>query len=298
MSILNYLSPIFRRNPTEELESIVSSIQGTIDTCIDDLNLLELECAINSATGSWLDSWGTWFGVLRNTGEPDDEYRNRMIAVATKPKCTIPAIIESIKAFSGDPYTYVNIYEPHRNVCKYNLSSFCSADRIQDNQYWRGAVIEIQCTTAVTPELIATVELLKSAGIKVFYMKISNDSAQDDDPDKPTMHPLTSIELWIQSVVLGSFSSTETVELEYTQLPYSEYIAHYEHVCETEVFIYFERPTWDDVERMNTEYSSPIFGHVDLLSLPELSLWEVADVPLSDYLHPYDTPEILTEIVN
>lgn len=198
MSIRDTLSRIFKRNPVGDLKHLTESVDNSIKTVSDDLNLLELELVIGSSTGEWLDEWGSWFGIPRLLNEEDSSYRNRILAVATKPKNTVPALIEAVRTYLGNPELNVQVYEPHNNIMKYSVSAYSGLDKYQDNEYQRFAVVDIIVPTNTPGVMQNIVEPVKSAGVKAYFTRM--DVIGDGKPVKTysDREPESDQYLWTQ----------------------------------------------------------------------------------------------------
>ena len=172
MKLINTLSRIFKRNPTGDLKHITDAVDNAINTVANDIKLLDLEFIIGSSTGEWLDEWGSWFGVPRLLGEKDELYRNRILAIATKPKNTAPALIEAVRTYLDEPNLNVIVYEPYLNIRKFNISTFSGEDKYQDAVYQRFGVVDIIIPTKTPGIMQNVVQPIKSAGVKVYFTRV------------------------------------------------------------------------------------------------------------------------------
>lgn len=170
--IIDTLSRIFKRKPVGDLKHITDAIDNSLNGFALDLKILkEIEFNIGTATGEWLDEWGSWFGVPRADGEKDVDYANRILALISKPKITIPAIEDSVRVLIGDPNSPVEIFEPSTHVYKFDRSTFSGAHKYQDGVYWRSAVIDILTDTDITETFKQTINDVKAGGVRVYYSK-------------------------------------------------------------------------------------------------------------------------------
>lgn len=176
-NITSVMGRLFRRRVDEDAQLALGAIDVVLNLASEDLSLLQLEYYITNATGTWLDEWGSWFGISREYLEIDDLYRGRILGSISTSKATIPAIIAAIKAYAGDPYADIQIYEPFNNLASHNHSSYSGVDHYPDSVYWRSAVIEVRTTVPLTSALRDVIERTKSGGIKVYYVKISEVNA-------------------------------------------------------------------------------------------------------------------------
>lgn len=172
--IINTLSRIFNRRPSGDLKYVTESIDNSLNKFAYDLDALrQIEFNIRTATGEWLDEWGSWFGVPRIIGEPDSEYGSRIISTAIRPRTTIPSIKSAILDMLGDPNAKVDIYEPYTNIFKFNKSLLDGEDKITDAIYQRHAVIDIIIYAPLPPNLLDSVKEIKAGGIKVYLTHVN-----------------------------------------------------------------------------------------------------------------------------
>lgn len=191
MGILQKLSGIFNRNSEGDLKHITTAIDKVLEQTDADIQLLELEYSIDSATGEWLDEWATWFGLYRGTDEDDYSFRDRVKLVLLKTKGTIPAIIKEVRRVMGED-TYVKVFEPYNNVKLLSVSTLSGKDRFQDGDYWRMSVIDVIINKPVTEEVIQAVDKIRSAGVKVlFTYNASPDIVYASDMTDPVSHSMT-----------------------------------------------------------------------------------------------------------
>lgn len=87
---------------------------------------------IGTASDEILDYWCEFFGVVRNQGESDPDYRARTIAEVLRPKSNKIAIENSISEIVGDR---VELYEPWRDLF-YLSESKLDKERTFDGQSW------------------------------------------------------------------------------------------------------------------------------------------------------------------
>jgi hypothetical protein len=205
MGLLQKLHGIFNRNSTGDLKVVTTAIDNILTQTDKDLQALELEYSISTATGEWLDEWATWFGLYRN-GEDDESFRARIKLVLLKTKATIPAIIQEVKRVMGDD-TYVKVFEPYNNVKLLSVSTLSGKDRFQDGEYWRMSVIDITIDKPITTEVIEAVDKIRGAGIKVlFTYNASPDIVYMSDMTDPLSNSATLTST--QGVATDDFSDS------------------------------------------------------------------------------------------
>ncbi|APZ82330.1 baseplate protein [Bacillus phage vB_BsuM-Goe2] len=170
MKIIDRLHQIFNRRSTGDLKHVTDALDQSLNGLSDDLKNLDLQYVIKTATGDWLDEWGSWFNVNRGSEETDEEYRKRILAVVTKPKNTIPALLDAIRSYYNyDPNLKVWIYEPYVNVRRFSISAFSGPDKFTDGSYYRRNIVDIHLNRSVDPVLIKILLKLKSAGVKLYF---------------------------------------------------------------------------------------------------------------------------------
>lgn len=197
-SLSRYLTRVFNRNSTDTLSHITGAVDNSLSVASTDIKLLDSEYIIGTSTGDWLDEWGTWFGVSRLMDEEDESYRNRILAICTKPKNTVTSIRETVKAYTGDENSKVIVYEPYTNIRKFNISTWGSQDRYTDDSYYTTGIIDIGINADITPLLMETINQSRSAGTKAYYTRIDE---LNQLVVKPTYEPYIYNEISIDFII-------------------------------------------------------------------------------------------------
>lgn len=187
MGIINKLASFFNRRDRGDLKLFTEVVDETISTLGKDINLLELEYNLRTATGEWLDEWGSWFGVYRSMDEDDDSYRYRILTSLARATGTIPAIMNSVLEYYEVEYgkgkyteADIKITEPYTLLKKFSeCGEFSGTHRFPDSEFYRHHTIEIELPESVTPQLRQMVEKTKAGGIKVYY-KVSTSDRPDE----------------------------------------------------------------------------------------------------------------------
>ena len=164
-----FLPPTWRNTDSSNVvhNAIIKSIATTLVTAESDLLDSRAESYLDTASGVFLDKWGSFSGVIRRDNETDDHYRVRIKQWFTKKKGTVNSLIDNIKEeFEGiDVY----IYEPWRNIFYTNKSVLNGVDRLQ-GFYYRFAVIDIHISSTVDVKKLAKlVDRYKDAGVIVYF---------------------------------------------------------------------------------------------------------------------------------
>lgn len=175
------LSALYNLNTNKDGKTkslIVDAIYKGLVIGREGLDLAKLEMALSTATGDWLDFWGTVFGVYRIHLEEDDEYRERIIEEVIAPKSTIPALKRAtsryLKAYKRQiiDSTDIRIFEPWTQLIKFDeRGKLDDSGRIISYDYWNYAVIDISLPdiSLVTPDLIKYLNRIKAAGVRIVF---------------------------------------------------------------------------------------------------------------------------------
>lgn len=180
MNFLKHLNSLYNITLGKANEVHRHTIQAIMLKLLDlekDLDLMLMELCITTATGEWLDEWGSWFGVYRKLYEEDKIYSNRIISSIKAPKSTINAIKENAANFlnttSGEnKFTKEDIivFEPYEYLAMYSHRGTLSGQhRFEDAEYWRRNVIDISLPADITQEFIDMLDTVRAAGVKVVY---------------------------------------------------------------------------------------------------------------------------------
>ena len=183
--MVKFLHPIYKRlksvGATPEHQAFLEAIDNQLSELEEDVKLMVSEMKIKEASGGWLDAWGDWYGVKRpNRTTSDDEYREFILREVTKPRNTIPGIVEEIERHLPEGST-VRVHEPYVDIFRFNISEMNMTDRIQDERYTRHAVIDIIIDGPLPPYLADIVHEVKAAGIKVYFTRDSSIWDEDED---------------------------------------------------------------------------------------------------------------------
>lgn len=156
--------------------AVIQSIYDEFIMAEGDLNQARLEMCLSTATGDWLDNWGSYFDTPRKLNESDETYSKRIIRSVIAPKCTVPAITDHITEYLQDNYpdkeyskADVIIKEPWRDVAKYSQFGVLSGNAVMSSDYYTHAVIDIRIPEEITPELIDLANAVKAAGVKILW---------------------------------------------------------------------------------------------------------------------------------
>lgn len=87
-------------------------LDGSVGEYMDGISNIFDELFLDTATGGWLDAHGRDYGVLRNAGESDESYRERIIF--EKLEYLNAHNLQNIYGFVL--YSYVEDYSPDENT--------------------------------------------------------------------------------------------------------------------------------------------------------------------------------------
>ena len=171
-SFLKNLHPLLRREKDKKLNEDTNYI--LLNTLNEELNTVErdtieskLQSSLKSATGTYLDKFGDWFGVYRKVDEEDEKYRQRIIKYLLLKRGTNNAIIEGIKYYLDRDDLNISIYEPFKNIFYTNKSELNGNDKLM-GYYYRFAVINVTIGNYFPLEIIDIINEFKPAGVKLY----------------------------------------------------------------------------------------------------------------------------------
>jgi hypothetical protein len=171
MNFWKNLHPLLRRNEHEDINSangaVLHAIANSLTKAENKVIADRFRESLQTASSEYLDYWGTWFGLLRKQEETDDHYRERMKHYLLLARGTKNAIIDAIRYYLDDTNSYINIYEPWKNVFTLDKSKLDSADHLQGN-YYRYGVIDISLGVPLDDNILRVIEAFKPVGVKVY----------------------------------------------------------------------------------------------------------------------------------
>lgn len=171
MKILSKLTEIFNLHSKDSLKDVTTSIDKALETTYEDIKALDLEYSVQTASGEWLNEWGTWFGIPRKNNQSDSSYREDIFKYIFKQHSTANAYENKTKEILGEDTT-VKIHETHNDVRMFNQSTFSGTGRYPDSEKYRLGVVIIYLDKPVTSALIEAIDKIRAAGIKVYYQFI------------------------------------------------------------------------------------------------------------------------------
>lgn len=182
MNFWNNLHPLLKRdksNYNTTNYAILSALADNLQDVEEDTVKKKIQMSLETATGDYLDTWGSWFNTFRRKDEDDDDYRARIIKYITMARSTIPAIIDGISDALLKEDASIAIYEPWRNIFTTDVSKLDGADHIE-GYYYRFAVIDINMDIPISQAIKDAIEAFKPAGVKYYTTyPISEEARQN-----------------------------------------------------------------------------------------------------------------------
>lgn len=178
VSILPKFIKTILEGSNPEHSAVLGAIKNQMDTMDSDLELFLKELSINTSTGIWLDEWGSWFGVYRDSLESDALYSQRIVDSLNEWKITIPAIKVIVAKYltiqTGIEFfpENITIFEPYTQLkCFSSRGAFSGNMRYPNKDYWRRNVIDIRLPEGVevNEEIYQAVKKVRSAGVKFWF---------------------------------------------------------------------------------------------------------------------------------
>ena len=166
-----FLPPTWRNIDSSKVvhNAIIGAIQDTLVDAESTLLDTKDESFLATASGIFLDKWGSYIGIARNSKESDEHYRLRIKQWIIKGKGTVKSLVTNIKLEFENENLGIFIYEPWRNIFTINNSVLNGKDYLQGN-YYRFAVIDIHIGDNIDMNKLATiVDRYKNAGVTVYF---------------------------------------------------------------------------------------------------------------------------------
>ena len=183
MNFWKNLHPLLRRDNKNDYGSanyaVLSALADSLSDAEQDTVAKRAQLILETATGAYLDEWGTWFGVTRRTDEDDNTYRERIKFYLLIPRSTIEGLITGIRYYLEDNDAKISVYEPWKNIFYTNKSKLNGPDHLQ-GFYYRFAVIDVRIDRPMSKAIYDAIMAFKPAGVK-FYVTIDETLASDQD---------------------------------------------------------------------------------------------------------------------
>ena len=226
LSLIKYLRGLYNVNLREHTthHAIIQSIYDLFIMTQGDMDLARAEMCLTTATGRWLDEWGSFFSVYRNTKEDDRRYCQRIIDSIIQPKSTVPAIKSSLASYLNSRYNKsytssdISIREPWMELSRYShRGTLSSTAKFSSPGYYSHAIIDISIPEKVDHDTIVFVNSIKAAGVKVMWSILNNwnvitefyDSDKDNYAGYHRRTQLRSTTLTSSGLVLSAHSQDQ-----------------------------------------------------------------------------------------
>ena len=167
----DFLHPLWRdsmykESPKAELnKAILDSLDTELTETEEETINAKAQSFLGSATDEWLDYWGSWFGLKRDKGQSDEDYRKAIKNHVTHARDTIPALQESIAKFLETNVSNVNIYEPWQDIFLLNDTSHLNGSAHLTSGYYHYAIIDIHISVSFPPEIKEIINWFRPAGV-------------------------------------------------------------------------------------------------------------------------------------
>ena len=171
MNFWKNLHPLLSRHEHDDdntgngavLHAVANSLAEAEQKVIADKPLQSLA----TATGAYLDYYGTWWGLARHKGEDDEHFRKRMEHYLLLPRGTRNAIINAIRYYLKDKDRYVDVFEPWTRIFTLDNSKLDGADHMQ-GAYYRYGVIDVSLDVPIDENILRVIDAFRPVGIKVY----------------------------------------------------------------------------------------------------------------------------------
>ena len=179
---VRYMKAIYNMNSNSTNKvhkTLIHSIFNVFVMVKEDVDNMALEMCLKTATGEWLDLWGSYFGIPRiSPNETDEVYSDRIIEKIISPKATIPALKKSTSKWLY--YNYGSEYKPEDiEITEPWKSLFITSQRgtishfgrLPDSEYWTPGIIDIAIPDAseMSKDLILYLNTIKAAGVQISW---------------------------------------------------------------------------------------------------------------------------------
>lgn len=170
MNFWKNLHPLLRREENTDEGSangaVLHAIAGALSDAEKELIPSKMQSSLKTASGSYLDYWGYWFGVIRKTNEDDDSYRYRIVQYLLLGRGTVASIIRGIKYALDDQSATITIYEPWQNIFYLDKSKMDSSYYMQGS-YYRYGVITVNIDRPLDESIWLAIQAFKPAGVRI-----------------------------------------------------------------------------------------------------------------------------------
>lgn len=173
MSIKDYLHPLWKKtlevtsNPNKStvLNNAILTAVDTELTAVEEKTIKsKLDSYLDTATGEWLDFWGSWFGVKRKLNWDDATYRKRIKHHVTHARDTVQAIRDALADFLNTNKGNIKIYEPYNDIFITNYSNLNGKDHLMGGYYYY-CIIDIRISVPYDTGIVDIINWFRPAGV-------------------------------------------------------------------------------------------------------------------------------------
>lgn len=148
------------------------------------------QMSVATAEDIWLDEIGSYFGVLRNSGEVDTAYGPRIVAEVVRPKCNNVAIEKAISYYTGQATTVRDVTVYGAAFPKYNSAiTRNSAYNYQPSAVPQYGLFDVeygydllgdQSPTAFAATITSIINRIRAAGTHMRSLLLKASTISDD----------------------------------------------------------------------------------------------------------------------
>jgi hypothetical protein len=164
-ALIDNLPRVYSRAPDHDvLGAHYGALGAALDAAASDEAVAMAQMIITTAGAEWLDYWGTYFGVPRQSSESDALYAQRIIDEVFRQRNSIGAIENNVHRYAD---ARLDIYEPWRNMFRLSVSKFSGEDRLPGTFYCYHIIQPVAPGWVDWPSALAVVEADRPAGTLV-----------------------------------------------------------------------------------------------------------------------------------
>lgn len=256
MNFFKNLHPLLRVTKNDNSNStagyaLLQAIGDSLTTAESYGIQSKIESFLNTADGSYLDEFGSWFGVYRKDGQSDDDYRQWIHDFVLLKRGTVNSIVHALKTILDLPNANISVYEPYKNMFTLDKSFLDGADHLEGH-YYRYAIITVNIDQAPSQEISDIIQAFKPAGVMFWINSKLDGGSYYKDTYKLRLDTLTDS---IISTYMGSnFNIDQIIDSSYA----------YNNIINSNIFkldsSYLDGPDilGGDINKDRTMYSSGV----------------------------------------
>lgn len=162
---MKYLPSILKSQGNKDHQAVIDALTNALSDMQTNTDQLLNELNITTASSSWLEQWGAWFGITRLQNETDSALSGRILDTLNQLRLTLPAITDITKKALGSD-TVVTIYEPYTDMFQLDNSTLDNYI-LMDGDYYQIGVVDVSVNKPATASWLALLNQIKSAGTKI-----------------------------------------------------------------------------------------------------------------------------------